>query len=174
MRALSFAFRLKNIREIIIKKLYVISALPSNATSSLYMKVSYFYHKISIDYWCCFEELCEHLKVFRGHAALIQPLFESVDVLPNFLNSIVEQFLLHITLVRPLKTDESVERFTKDLEYLCRIGLYPFGCRTAKLMNSHQQVDWENIVNLDVTFIILRKSIDITGFARKIIQLWIL
>lgn len=53
----------------------------------------------------------------------IQPLVESLEALPNFLNFVIEQFLLHVSLIRPLMEESSVERICKDLEYLCRIGL---------------------------------------------------
>ncbi|KAH7695617.1 COG5 protein, partial [Aphelenchoides avenae] len=80
------------------------SALGSSS-SSLYMK-----------------ELCDHLKVFRTHVAQLQPLSESLEALPNFINFVIEQYLLHISLVRPV-TQESNSRFIKDLEYLVRVGL---------------------------------------------------
>src|SRR5687768_6365324 len=44
------------------------------ASASLYMK-----------------ELCDHLKVFRTHVNQIQPLADSLEELPNFLNFIIEQ-----------------------------------------------------------------------------------
>jgi len=69
------------------------------------------------------KELCDHLKVFKTHVLQIQPLVESVEALPNFLNFVVEQFLLHISMVRPLKSEGNVDRFVKDLDFLCRIGL---------------------------------------------------
>ncbi|KAI1711120.1 conserved oligomeric Golgi complex subunit 5 [Ditylenchus destructor] len=97
--------------------------LGSSASSSFYMK-----------------ELCDHLKVFRAHVSQIQPLVESLEALPNFLNFVIEQFLLHVSLIRPLMEESSVERICKDLEYLCRIGLQPFNCKSSKLLNSHSQI----------------------------------
>uniref|UniRef100_A0A914GS03 Conserved oligomeric Golgi complex subunit 5 n=1 Tax=Globodera rostochiensis TaxID=31243 RepID=A0A914GS03_GLORO len=96
-------------------------ALAPGATSSEYVK-----------------ELCGHLKVFRQHCAQVKPLADSVEALPAFLNFCVEQFLLHISLIRPIG-EESFDRFVRDLEYLCRNGLEAFNCNCAKLLNAHRQ-----------------------------------
>uniref|UniRef100_A0A914BUW8 Conserved oligomeric Golgi complex subunit 5 n=1 Tax=Acrobeloides nanus TaxID=290746 RepID=A0A914BUW8_9BILA len=85
------------------------------------------------------KELCDHLKVFRTHANQIQPLADSLEELPNFLNFVIEQFLLHISLVRPI-TEKCIERFSKDLEFLARNGLQIFNCKSSKYLNAYRQI----------------------------------
>lgn len=64
-------------------------------------------------------ELCDHLKVFRTHVSQIAPLAESLEALPNFINFVIEQFLLHISLIRPLNSSTR-HRFVNDLSTLCK------------------------------------------------------
>lgn len=64
-------------------------------------------------------ELCDHLKVFRTHVFRIAPLAESLEALPNFINFVLEQFLVHISLIRPLNTSTK-HRFGNDLSMLCK------------------------------------------------------
>jgi hypothetical protein len=64
-------------------------------------------------------EVGDHLKVFRTHVSQIAPLAESLEALPNFINFVVEQFLLHISLIRPLSTS-TTHRFNNDLSVLCK------------------------------------------------------
>ncbi|KAL3115817.1 hypothetical protein niasHT_007117 [Heterodera trifolii] len=97
-------------------------ALAPGATSSEYVK-----------------ELCGHLKVFRQHCAQVKPLADSVEAMPGFLNFCVEQFLLHISLFRPIG-EPSIDRFVRDLDYLCRNGLEAFNCKCAKLLNSQHHL----------------------------------
>uniref|UniRef100_A0A183CTJ7 Conserved oligomeric Golgi complex subunit 8 n=1 Tax=Globodera pallida TaxID=36090 RepID=A0A183CTJ7_GLOPA len=98
----------------------LLAALAPGATSSEYVK-----------------ELCGHLK-WAPFPDLVKPLADSVEALPAFLNFCVEQFLLHISLIRPIG-EESFDRFVRDLEYLCRNGLEAFNCNCAKLLNAHRQ-----------------------------------
>jgi hypothetical protein len=84
------------------------------------------------------KELCDHLKVFRTHVSHILPISESLEALPNFINFIIEQYLLHTSLVRPV-SDESNVRFVKDFEYLVGVrGLQPFNCTSSKYLNSYR------------------------------------
>ncbi|CAD5206521.1 unnamed protein product [Bursaphelenchus okinawaensis] len=79
-------------------------------------------------------ELCDHLKVFRTHINSIEPLAESLETLPNFINYIIEQFLLNCTL--SAKFTKTVQgRLLKDFDYLCRI-LQSLNCNSAKFLNN--------------------------------------
>lgn len=46
----------------------------------------------------------------------------SMEELPSFLNGCIEQFLLNISLIRPLNGN-SINRYVKDFDYLCKNGL---------------------------------------------------
>uniref|UniRef100_A0A1I8C0C0 Conserved oligomeric Golgi complex subunit 5 n=1 Tax=Meloidogyne hapla TaxID=6305 RepID=A0A1I8C0C0_MELHA len=98
------------------------NALPSSASSSDYIK-----------------ELCGHLRVFRQHCIQLKPLNESFDVLPSFINFCIEQYLLHISLIRPQK-EVVIKRFIKDFDYLCKNGLQIFDCKYSKMLNSSNQI----------------------------------
>ncbi|KAI6241359.1 hypothetical protein M3Y99_00362800 [Aphelenchoides fujianensis] len=82
-------------------------------------------------------ELCDHIRVFRKHVVQIEPLAESLEALPNFINFVIEQFLLHISLVRPLSAP-TIKRFVNDLGYLCK-SLQTFNCTTSKYLNMQKQ-----------------------------------
>lgn len=76
--------------------------LPQQAPCSLYMG-----------------EVCDHLKVFKVHINQIDPFAESLETLPNFINFIIEQFILNATLVKPFN-DSIRTRFVKDFGSLCK------------------------------------------------------
>lgn len=64
-------------------------------------------------------ELGDHLKVFRTHINHVEPLAESLEALPSFVNFVIEQFFLNITLIRPF-SELARARFVKDFLYLCK------------------------------------------------------
>uniref|UniRef100_A0A914MWT2 Conserved oligomeric Golgi complex subunit 5 n=1 Tax=Meloidogyne incognita TaxID=6306 RepID=A0A914MWT2_MELIC len=85
------------------------------------------------------KELCGHLRIFRQHCIQLKPLNESFDVLPSFINFCIEQYLLHISLIRPQK-EVILKRFVKDFDYLCKNGLQIFDCKYSKMLNSSNQI----------------------------------
>ncbi|KAI6203216.1 hypothetical protein M3Y94_00531000 [Aphelenchoides besseyi] len=82
-------------------------------------------------------ELCDHIRVFRKHVAQIEPLAESLEALPNFINFVIEQFLLNCSLCRPI-TEATTRRFVNDLNFLCK-SLQAFNCKTSKYLNMQKQ-----------------------------------
>ncbi|CAD5209391.1 unnamed protein product [Bursaphelenchus xylophilus] len=79
-------------------------------------------------------ELCDHLKVFRTHINHIEPLAESLETLPNFINFIIEQFLLNSTLTTTFAPLVRT-RLVKDFGALCKM-LQSLNCNSSKFLNN--------------------------------------
>jgi uncharacterized protein YunC (DUF1805 family) len=83
-------------------------------------------------------ELGDHLAAFSRHFRCLQMLNSSVEETHNFVTYVFEQFLLHISLVRPINA-ATAARHANDLRFLINVFLKHFSCRTSNYINCRAQ-----------------------------------
>lgn len=77
------------------------------------------------------KELCDYLRVFQNHTAMFL-LPSNTQPVAAFLDYVLETFLLHASLLRPLNS-EKLKCLTSDLKYIAQIGLAPFKLKMPSL-----------------------------------------
>ncbi|KAK0427643.1 hypothetical protein QR680_010342 [Steinernema hermaphroditum] len=76
------------------------------------------------------KELGEHLRVARSHFAPIHAVLAKNNRMKHFVQHVLEQFLLHTTLRRPM-TEQLEKAIARDWEYLCDNALIAFDGRSG-------------------------------------------
>ncbi|TKR59993.1 hypothetical protein L596_029591 [Steinernema carpocapsae] len=89
------------------------------------------------------KELCEHLRNARSHFVPIHAILAKNQRMAIFVQHVLEQFLLHTTLRRPM-TEQLEHAIAKDLEYLCENALLTFegkgGHESKNIIDHYKEV----------------------------------
>uniref|UniRef100_A0A7E4W7U5 Conserved oligomeric Golgi complex subunit 5 n=1 Tax=Panagrellus redivivus TaxID=6233 RepID=A0A7E4W7U5_PANRE len=80
-------------------------------------------------------ELCDHLSSFSNHFHCLHMLCTPVEEIHDFATFVVEQFLLHISLVKPFNQN-AAQQFAVDLRFLINVFMKHFTCRTSNYINA--------------------------------------